>query len=155
MPIDAALPLHPIFVHAPIVLIPLTLILVVPGLFSRRWFAWGAHASVVIAVLAAATAWGATVTGEQLADATVGEEAIARHAELGEMARNLAGLVAAFVVARWLLYSDRAPETFRRIGERVPALELITGILTAALCVAATIWVLLAGHSGGMAVWTS
>jgi uncharacterized membrane protein len=152
--IAAALPLHPLLVHAPVVLIPLTLIMVLPGLFNKRWFNWLGLATVAVSFAAAAFAWGATFTGESLEHQVGSSDLIEKHSQLGDMARNLAFLTFVAVAARWALFAERAPEGFRKIGATYGWLETALAILTAALSVAATVWVFLAGHSGATAVWT-
>lgn len=151
--ISAALPLHPLFVHAPIILIPLTLLMVLPGLFNRRWFEWLGLATVAVAGAAALLSWGATFTGETLEEAVGRTELIHKHAELGEMTRNLAFLLFIAVAARWALFSEKAPAKTREYGQRWAKLELPSAVVTAALAVAATVWVFLAGHSGATSVW--
>ncbi|MCB4207380.1 DUF2231 domain-containing protein [Arthrobacter sp. UM1] len=149
----ASLPLHPLFVHVPVVFIPLTLIVVLPGLFSRRWERRFGFLAVAFAVIAAVSAWLATFTGEDLLHRVGSSGLVDKHRELGETARNLAFALAAFVTARWFAVSESSPARIRGLVERRPWIETLLAAATSLCAVAATVWAVLAGHSGAVAVW--
>ena len=96
-------PLHPAFVHFPIVFMLVQPIVLLAALFAVRRgasvrAAWGIAA--VFAVLLAVSAFTATQTGEltehKVKD-TIGEQLVEDHAEQAELFRNLA-IVGAVIV---------------------------------------------------------
>jgi uncharacterized membrane protein len=101
------LPAHPLFVHAPLVLIALTLLLglvyvVVPPLRPRvDW------ALVLLALAGPVSALLATTSGERLAVRLKAgsSDAVVRHETFGDLTRNLAALL--FVVVVMLVVVDR------------------------------------------------
>jgi uncharacterized membrane protein len=87
------IPAHPLLVHAPLVLISLTLVLglvyvVVPPLRPR--IDW---ALVLLAAAGPVSALLATASGERLAERLGGSAAISRHEGLGELTRNFSAVL--------------------------------------------------------------
>ena len=140
----AGLPMHPLVVHAAVVLLPLSAIALIVLVFApklRRSFGW-----LTVAGLAAGTgaAFVAKESGEALA-ARVGLPA--DHALWGDILVPVSlGLFVVAVV--WLVLARRAG---RRMVRSLPATVL--GILSALLAVTATAITVLVGHSGAEAVW--
>ena len=99
------IPAHPLFVHAPLVLIPLTLLLglvyvVAPPLRPRI-----DGALVVLAIASPLSALTATQSGERLAARLGSSDAIDRHQQYGETVQNLAAALLAVVLL--LVLTDR------------------------------------------------
>lgn len=140
----AGLPLHPLVVHAAVVLLPLAALVLILLVFVPAWrtrFGW-----VTIGGLAVGTgaAWLAKESGEALA-AKVGLPA--DHAQWGDILVPVS--IVLFVVAViWLVLRNRAA---RATSGSVAA--TITGGLTVLLALAATAITVLVGHSGAQAVW--
>ena len=136
------LPLHPLVVHAVVVLGPLAALLLVAYAAVPRWRAGLRWPTVACALVAGCAAVVATEAGEALA-ARVGEPGF-EHEERGELARTailaVVTLVVVFLVAR-------VEAAMARVG--------VALILSIAAAVFATGAVALAGHSGAKAVWTS
>lgn len=140
----AGLPLHPLVVHAAVVLLPLAALVLILLVFVPAWrtrFGW-----VTIGALAAGTgaAWVAKESGEALA-AKVGLPA--DHAQWGDILVPVS-LVLFVVAVIWLVLRNRAT---RATSGSVAA--TITGGLTVLLALAATAITVLVGHSGAQAVW--
>ena len=77
------IPLHPMMVHLPVILIPLTVLMALPALFSRRWFQWSAPLTLAFSLAAAVGSALTTATGEQLAEADGESSALLqRHEQL-------------------------------------------------------------------------
>jgi cytochrome b involved in lipid metabolism/uncharacterized membrane protein len=137
----AGLPVHPLVVHAAVVLLPLAALVLILLVFVPAWrtrFGW-----VTIAGLAAGTgaAWLAKESGEALA-AKVGLPA--DHALWGDILVPVS--IVLFVVAViWLVLRNRAPSS--------TIAATITGGLTVLLALAATTITIMVGHSGAEAVW--
>ena len=103
----AGLPLHPLVIHAAIVLIPLAAIsaLVMSYLpsFSRRY----GKLTLVIAIVAQLSLFLAKVTGEAFEE--ILDKDVGNHAELGEIAPFITLPMVALIYLRWRL--DRSGAT--------------------------------------------
>jgi len=163
------LPAHPLMVHAPVVLIPLTvLVAVVYGLIPpvRHRIGW---LLVLLALAGAGTAYGAVESGERFAVKRGGiTPAIAEHQDFGEMMRNLAALLALVVVVlvivdrarhrrrRLQFADDGSPHTYARARSGGMLLSFVSLVLTLGLLavVGGTgYYAVRAGHSGAKLVW--
>ncbi len=152
------LPLHPLVVHAVVVLLPLsavgTVLIAVRPAWRRRFGA----AVAALTVLAVATVPVAQQTGDQLHDKlkSLDNPLIERHAELGETLLPyvvvFGVLVLALVFTGWL--SDRrarVAEAPRRGLWQVLVVALaVLAVLSAAATTARVVQI---GHSGSTAVW--
>jgi hypothetical protein len=156
----AGLPAHPLVVHLPVVLLPLAALAAVVMLAwprSRRALA------PVVAALAGVGALGAVLaagSGEALQERLpdLDPSLVHDHAELGELARNLAILfliaAAAYLATTW---PERLPvRRDSRAGRvlRARRTRVATSVAVAVTAVAVTAGVVQAGHTGATAVWT-
>ncbi|MCG8925403.1 DUF2231 domain-containing protein [Lentzea sp. CC55] len=154
------IPLHPLLVHAVVVLLPLAAvcsvaIALVPA--WRRRYSW-----VVLGVTLAGVASvpAAKQTGEDLqaglARNGVQNPVIQAHAELGDMLLPLAlgfGVaVIALLVAGRLADRERQAEAPATKTWRV--ISVVVSVLVVVLAVGATVQTVRAGHSGSEAVWS-
>ena len=146
----AGLPLHPLLVHAVVVLAPLTALVVAlaavwPAARRRLGFA-PAVAALAVAGLVPLTA----LAGQDLADRVGRTPAIERHEALGEMLIpwTLALLVAAVAVA----LADRMPARRRTdaVARATAAILPVVAVVAAAGTIVVTV---LAGDAGARAVW--
>lgn len=149
------LPAHPLFVHAPIVLLPITAIAAVLFMFRPIWrvrFRWQlAAASLIVFV----STFLATQSGEALDDALKGLAPVDKHADLAEFTQILClGLflltvLMAFLAPRLnpILGSDRVNPMYRTI-------ERSMALVVAVVAVVATVWMIRTGHEGAKVVWT-
>jgi hypothetical protein len=140
----AGLPLHPLVIHASIVLIPLVAIgaLVMSYLpsFSRRY----GKLILVIALFAQVSLFLAKVTGEAFEE--ILDKDMGNHAELGEIAPFITLPMVALIYLRWRL--DRSGATVGSVWvRRLTSLALILASL-ASIAV-----IVLVGHSGAQSVW--
>ncbi len=136
------LPLHPLVVHAVVVLLPLAALLTIAVAVRS---AWRRHAALVVAADAVVLAltWVATQSGErlqarleQLSGAGVARE----HAADGGLLPWFALALLAAAVLVWVA-RDR------------PALVPVSVAASAVTGVAAVAWVVITGESGAEAVW--
>ena len=136
------LPLHPLVVHAPVVLVPLAALGALLVLFSgslRDRFGW---LTAGLAIAAAASAIAARLSGELfLTQLGVGGEAVNTHRMWGQLAPWPAVAMAVLLVAAMLLRN------------RTGALWWIVVGLAAAAAVVSLGLILITGHSGATAVW--
>ena len=138
------LPLHPLVVHAAVVLIPLAslgALVVVVSAWARERFGW---LTVAFAVAAAGAAIAARLSGEAFALSLGGiEPLIATHRQWGELTPWPAATLAILLPAGLLIRS------------RSRAAWVAAAVLTALAAVAGLTLVALSGHSGATAVWGS
>lgn len=144
----AGLPLHPLLVHATVVLTPLTaIVLAVAALWpaARRRLGLALPiAALIVAVLAPIT----VLAGESLADVIGRTPAILRHQTLGLMLLPWAiALLPASVLVWWSGRSTTKPSLRPRWARiTVTAVALVVAAVTLVL-------VVLTGDAGARAVW--
>lgn len=137
------LPAHPLLVHLPVVLLPLSALVVAILTFRRAWrptFAWPA---LVLLALGAGGAVASKLSGDALAR-SVGIPS--EHERYGAML-VLGACVYLVVAGAWLLWVRRP--------ESPPRRQDLAGIAVTAVAVAVTVLTVLTGHSGAKAVWGS
>ena len=148
------LPAHPLFVHVPIVLVPLALIMSILAIFKRfrREFLFAAATMAVIGAIFLSLG---AEAGESLKHDLPRSEAIHEHAEIGEQSQAPTILFAVFAVSavvageairRNFVFKDKSLP--KRIAPVLLALTLVGGVVS-------TVVVSQAGHSGAKAVWDS
>jgi len=141
------LPIHPLVVHAVVVLLPLACLGAIAIAARFSWRERFGTLVLVVAVAASVAVPVATQSGESLAG-RVGEPE--RHVELGEMLK--------FYVIPWLLlliamvWFSRSSIAARNYPTQRWFLALRIAVIL--MSVASIVGVVLAGHSGSQAVWT-
>jgi hypothetical protein len=149
----AGLPLHPLIVHAVVVLTPLTVLALLLGTFwpaaRRRLGIVTPLAALVVLVLVPIT----VNAGLALAALIGPVPAVERHRQLGEMLLPWAIALFAVAAAQWAWY--RWGDA--RVRERSPGAARVTAIVIGAASVVvgvgATAMLVLIGDSGARAVW--
>jgi hypothetical protein len=135
------LPLHPLVVHAAVVLIPLcgllALIMVVIPRFSWRF----GPLVAVLAWLAVGAAWVSKESGEMLRQKV--DDVSRLHVESGDLMPYFAVAQAALITGLWL--ADR------RGGRGV--LGILIALTTVVVVLAAGYWTYRTGDSGAASVW--
>ncbi len=143
------IPLHPLVVHAVVVLIPLAAIGVIAIALVPKWRSRFGILVVGVAAFAAAMVPIATSTGEQLEERVGESDLLEKHAELGDAVLYTAIPLLVVAVALWW-FGRRAQR-----GARVPRwLNLLVPALAVVVAVAAIVQMVLVGHSGAEAVWS-
>jgi uncharacterized membrane protein len=148
------LPLHPLVVHAVVVLVPLAVlgtIVVAVWPAARRRFGWLVVGLTVLATISIPVA---TSTGEDLRDRLASNDLIRAHAELGDqLLVFVAGLL---VVSLALVWFDHRRRREAPGAARVPAKPIIgvLAVLTVALAVVSAVQVVRIGDSGAKAAWS-
>lgn len=145
------IPLHPLVVHAAVVLVPLAAL----ALIAAGWKAdWRRHYAFPIALLAlggAAAAILAAATGGSL-EATIRDAAGTRvrfgeHPQQGDTARLFAVLFAMGATGLWVLEAGRERLKLQ------PWTSTATYAASSILGVIAVVTIVVAGHSGATLVW--
>ncbi|MCW3843102.1 hypothetical protein ONA70_23665 [Micromonospora yasonensis] len=147
------LPVHPLVVHAVVVLLPLAALGVVALAVRPSWRGRFGLLVVLIAALAAAAVPLATSSGESL-ERRVGDPG--RHAELGDTLLWFAlPLLAAAVALYWLHRRSAAwPETAEPRGAAGQGpVGVVVAVLAVIVAVANVVQVYRIGDSGAKAVW--
>ena len=138
------LPLHPLVVHATVVLVPLTALLVILTAVSPRVRAWAGPLPLIGAVICTALAPLSTSTGENLEHSLPHSAAIERHAELGDMLIWFS--LGMLVVSASTYFLHRRGSVGKGLSSALMVLGVVAGIAT-------MVQVVLIGHSGAKAVW--
>ncbi|MDO5499162.1 MAG: cytochrome b5-like heme/steroid binding domain-containing protein [Propionibacteriaceae bacterium] len=140
------LPLHPLVVHAVVVLLPLGALGILACLLVPKLRTHYLPVAVGLAAIATASAVVAKFSGEALSEAT---RLPAEHSDWGNRTLIAAVLLLIFSGVWWFLGRRRAD------GGGPSTAERVSGGLAGLAALAATILVVLAGHSGSESVWMS
>ena len=143
------IPLHPLVVHAAVVLIPLCAIGVLLIAFVPRWrerygglvalFALGALVGTLLAKF----------SGENFQkDLGVSSDKVTTHADLGE--KMLYFVIPLFLVAVALWWVGRREREHQPYGAGI---TMTLGVISVIVALAAGVWVVRVGHSGADAAW--
>ncbi|MFI6097862.1 DUF2231 domain-containing protein [Lentzea sp. NPDC051213] len=154
------IPLHPLLVHAVVVLLPLAAlgsvaIALVPG--WRRKYAWPVLGVTLAGVAAVPVAKQAGEDFQAALEKSTGVQnpAIQTHAELGTMllpiALGFGVAVIALLVAGRLADRERAAEVSTTKTWRI--ISVVVSVLVVLLAVGTTVQTVRTGHSGSSAVW--
>ena len=167
------LPAHPLMVHAPVILVPLTALVAIAYTVIPAWrprFGW---ALGLLSIAAPITAFGATLSGEVFAvkRGIAASPQVAIHSNLGATLRNLTILVAVLAIALLIVERVRTQGSvlgnLSRAGRHGPSgappmpsspVLLVASIVLAlglvGVSIAATIWVVRVCHTGALMVWS-
>jgi hypothetical protein len=148
-------PLHPLVVHAVVVLGPLAALTGLAYAAVPRWRWLLRWPLVVLAVVVAVVSWVAVAAGEDLLKARPELAPIVEvHRERGELMRNVAlGYVLVSMFAAWALGGISALASGRGARESRGPLGLAAAVLLALAAVGLLVTLYLAGDSGARAVW--
>lgn len=147
------MPLHPLVVHAVVVLGPLAALTGLVYAVVPRWRWLLRWPLVVLAVLTAVTAWLATLSGEDLLESRPAlEQLVEEHEEHGELLRNVAlAYVPVSLLAAWALGGVSALASGR--GARETRWQVPVAALLVVAAIGLLVTLFLAGDSGARAVW--
>lgn len=158
----SGIPAHPLLVHLPVVLLPLTALGVVTMVIRPAWaqrFRWPVLALGVVGMLGAILSASAGETLEERLRASGQADTWADHAQAGEQARNVAilfvFLLALYVLVPWWLQRSRPSRPGAASPPSPPTwLGATLSVLAVAGAIGSVITIVDAGHSGAKAVWT-
>lgn len=147
------IPLHPLVVHAVVVLAPLTALLLVLFALSERL---RVRIGVVLPLLATVT-WVCAFVAEESGEALIGilggeSDLIEAHEELGE---KLPPVLLLTAVVSWVLWFVWRRSTRRVEGSGGPGVPFrVLSLVGVVVGIGLTVLVVLVGHSGAEAVWS-
>lgn len=166
------LPAHPLLVHLPVVLLPLTAVGVVLLVARRAWCERYRWVVLGIGVIGTVGAILAAQSGEGLEEqlrakeGTAAVQAIHDHTEAGDLARTVAivflAALAAYVVIPWLLersarraagHETSSPGREGQAKATPRWLRVVLSLIVIAAASASTVTVIEAGHSGASRAW--
>ncbi|QIK75869.1 DUF2231 domain-containing protein [Nocardioides piscis] len=149
------LPLHPLVVHAVVVLAPLAGLVGLAYAFVPKWRWLLRWPLVALSLVVATAALVAVAAGESLLDARPElEPLVEEHEEYGELLRTWAlTFVVDAVLAAWALGGPSALASGRGARESKGALGWVALVLLVAGSIGLMVLVFLAGDSGSRAVW--
>jgi hypothetical protein len=142
-------PVHPLVVHAVVVLLPLAAVGVIVIAAVPRWRRALGFTVLCVTVVATGLVPVATESGEQLEDSIGGGELVERHSELGETLIYFA--VPLLLVAIVLWWSGRRASDQPRSAS---AMSVVLAVVAMVVGLAAIVQVVRVGHSGAEAVWS-
>ena len=155
------IPLHPLIVHAVVVLVPLASLMLLVAAVSQRFRHWAGILTPITATVALALVPFATQSGEALEKRVEASPALEEHTELGD---SLIYFVLALTVLAWALWfldrRARAAATTADAADGAPARVGRSGLMTAVIVLsvisvlATTVQVVRIGHSGASASWS-
>ncbi|PWJ52666.1 hypothetical protein SAMN06264364_11837 [Quadrisphaera granulorum] len=140
------LPVHPLVVHAVVVLLPLAVLGTLAVAAVPRWRARYAGLNALVAVVGAVLCPVATRSGEAL-ERRVGDPGV--HAELGDQLLWFAAPLALLAVALWWLQRRQSQVA----GSRRPRAMIAAMVLAVVAALATGVQVYRVGDSGAKAVW--
>jgi hypothetical protein len=152
----AGLPLHPLVVHAAVVLIPLTALLAIGFAVLPRWrwlLRWPTAAASLVSV---GLAFLATTSGEALEETKPELRQLVRvHSDRGDLLANLTIVLAlVVVVAAYLLPGPSGLASGKGVvASRVVIADKVLPVLVVLAAVVVLVQVVLTGDSGARAVW--
>ena len=156
------IPLHPLIVHAVVVLVPLASLLLLAAAVSPRVRHWAGLLTPILATLTLLMVPLATESGESLERRVEESPALEEHTELGDSLLYFVLLVAILAWALWFL--DRraqaavagAPAGADGTRPTPPRSALLTAVIVLSVIavVATTVQVVRIGHSGASASWS-
>lgn len=146
------LPLHPLVVHAAVVLVPASAALLLMSALLPRFRKWAGLLTPGTAVVALILVPLSTSSGEELEEQVGDSSLLDKHAELGEML--LPWMIAVTVLAIGLYLIDWRSK--KATGGSTPSrtLSLVLAGLSVVAFAGTTVQVALIGHSGAKAVWS-
>lgn len=161
------IPAHPLFVHIPVVLIPLAAVGVIVMVIRPAWWERYKWATLAIAGVGMAGSIIAAGTGEELEEAvenTAPRQLLRAHVEAGEMSRTVSiaffvVLLAAVVVLPWWMRRRSNQAGTERSTESIASgsptwLRRIVSIVLVLTALGASWTVYDAGHTGTKSVWS-
>jgi uncharacterized membrane protein len=157
----AGLPIHPLIVHATVVIVPAAAFAVALAALVPRFRRWAGIVPLGLSVLAVILTPLSTQSGESLEERVGESDLIETHSQLGEGLKYWVVLL--FLGAALLYWVDRRAKRAARAGgpggaatastgQRVLAITAIVVSLVAAL--GTTVQVVRIGHSGAQAAWS-
>jgi len=154
------IPLHPLIVHAVVVLVPLASLLLLLAAVSPRIRHWAGILTPITATVALVLVPFATQSGEALEKRVEASPALEEHTELGDSLLYFVIVLAVLAWALWFLDRRAQAAVGSAASDGTAAPPARSGLLTAVVVLsvisvlATTVQVVRIGHSGASASWS-
>jgi uncharacterized membrane protein len=154
------IPLHPLIVHAVVVLVPLASLLLLLAAVSPRIRHWAGILTPITATVALVLVPLATQSGEALEKRVEASPALEEHTELGDSLLYFVIVLAVLAWALWFLDRRARAAVGSSASDGPAAATARSGLLTAVVVLsvisvlATTVQVVRIGHSGASASWS-
>ena len=142
------LPVHPLIVHATVVIVPTAALAVALYAVWPRFRAWARFGPLALAAAAVVLTPLSTSSGESLEHRVGGSAAIEQHSHLADL---LIWWVAPLAVLAAVLWWWHRAERPARPGR---SLALVAAVLPVVVAVGTLVQVVLIGHTGAEAAWS-
>ncbi len=139
------LPVHPLIVHATVVVVPTAAVVVALWFLSARFRAWSGVLPLLLAAASVVLAPLSTSSGENLEHQVGESHLVEEHAELGDMLVWWCLGLLVVAAAGWLLRNRQGLAKAVSVGLVVVAVAVSAGTL---------VQTVLIGHSGAKAAWS-
>lgn len=139
------LPLHPLIVHATVVIVPLAALLVIASVVSTRVRLWAGPLPMLASLVGLVLTPLSTSSGENLEEQVPVTDLVREHAELGDQLLIFTGLLFVLALAHWLL--GRRTGVAKAWVSAVAVLAVLAGVAT-------MVQLVRIGHSGAEAAWS-
>lgn len=139
------LPLHPLIVHATVVIVPATAAALALWFLSPRFRAWSGIIPLAMAAASVVLAPLSTSTGENLEHMVGENKLVEEHAELGDMLVWWCVGMLVVAAAGWFL---------RRRGDLGKGLTVALAVAGVVVSGGTLVQTVLIGHSGAKAAWS-
>jgi hypothetical protein len=146
----SGLPVHPLLVHATVVIVPLAVALVMLAVLVPRFRAWAGPLPAGTALVALVLTPLSTATGESLEHDLPESSLIEEHAHLGDQLLPLTIALFVFAAGFWWLTRHRGAERFTTQGRLVA----VVGVVAVLAAIGTGVQVVRIGHSGAKASWS-
>lgn len=158
------LPVHPLLVHATVVLLPLLAVAVAVVAWLRAAPRTALGVAVAAALMTALT-WLTAESGEALEHRVPETDLVEAHTEMGERMPLLAGLLLLVSLVTWWLArravalhnrgADTTAGAERHPGRLAARLPRVWAVVASLVALGVVIWTLRVGHSGAESVWSN
>lgn len=142
------LPLHPLIVHATVVIIPLAAATVLLAVLWPRFRAWAGPMPAVLCLIGLILVPLSTSTGETLEKHVVRSALLEKHTRLAD---GLLPWMIALLVISLISYAIHRQSTSGHTPRR--AIRVVVATLAVVAVAGTTVQVALIGHSGAKAAW--
>jgi hypothetical protein len=146
------IPLHPLLVHATVVLIPLAALMLA---LSAVWPAAARKLTFLTPLVAAVACGFALLThtsGEWLEERVRETAAVEAHATDAGVKNTVAIALLLVAVVLWV-WQGFVRRRIRERGSLVRAVDIVLGIVSVLMAAGAVVAVVIVGHSGAVATW--
>jgi hypothetical protein len=150
------LPLHPLVVHATVVVVPTAAVAVLLAAVWPRFRAWAGWGPLALAAAAVVLTPLSTQSGESLERRVQGSALLEAHTQLGEqLIPWVVGLLVASALTTWSWWTARRSGTATLSRSTVPGwLPKVAAVLAVVAALGTSVQVVRIGHSGAEAAWS-